>query len=365
MSHRYIFDRSILHSVAGGKSALDIPRLNIRTIDAADAFIKSYGFDLSKSEINEKTWYFHRRAIVLLTEKMGYKLEDIPDEIKDPKKLEDIRQLLLYASSTIPQEKELQKWACAVLRCMHVFVHTENDLFSTFSEEIQSQILTPFHQVIFLNGNTHSTVLKSKIDPSKSVELLGFYEKPFKTSLSTVIKLLAKPEALAMRLLDKLGVRFVTKNLFDTFQVLRFLVEEDIMSFAHIMPDQSSNNLYPVDLFVEICEELRQRNTDISDEEINKLFEQRLEQSQDKDKLFRKENKYTSDNYRFIKFITRKLIHIKVEGKEQFSFFYPYEIQIMDKKAFETIQSGPAEHMAYKERQLEAAKKRIFPEVNT
>jgi hypothetical protein len=364
MPQRFIFESSILNSVVGGRSAIDIPNLNIHSLDAASAFISSYGFNFSNLHDVDKLWYYHRRALVLMIEKLGIAETTIPEKLRDRKLLGDIRELLVIASSRNPDEANLQKWSCALLRCIHVFVHAENDLFSTFSEEIQSQILTPFQDCIVHDGTTHRTFLKAGaengLDP---IELLGFEVKPFKTSSSTVIKLLAKPDALAMKIFDKLGVRFVTRNLFDTFQVVRFLVKENVISFPHIMPDQSSNNLYPVDLFMEVCDDLSHRLDTLDEKTIQEIFEQKLKDGAENAKLFRKENFFSGADYRFIKFISRKLIHIKPEGsKEAFSFFYPFEVQIMDQGALSQILSGPSEHQAYKERQRTAARQRLFPE---
>lgn len=364
MPQRFIFDSAILNSVVGGRSAIDIPKLNIHSLEAATAFISSYGFDITLPSDEEKLWYFHRRAIVLINEKLGFPEDDIPELLRDRKQLLDLRRLLLLASTLDPQEYGLQKWACAILRCMHVFVHSENDLFGSFSEQIQSQILGPFEKCIINDGNTHRTFLKSTHLDLDPIELLGFEVKPFKTSSSAVIKLLAKPDALAMNIFDKLGLRFITRNLFDSFQVVRFLIRENLISFPHVMPDQSSNNLYPVDLFMNVCDELAQRLDILDEAAIEAAFNSRLADQGENVKFVRKENYFSAADYKFIKFISRKLIQTKADGQqESFRFFYPFEIQIMDKSAHERVLTGPSEHEAYKERQREAARKRLFPEM--
>lgn len=365
MSQRFIFDSSMLNSVVGGHSAIDMPRLSIHSLEAASSFLLSYGFDITNESEVEKLWYYHRRALVLMFEKLGFNEAEVPELFRDPKLLGDIRQLLIHASSQDPEQKDMQRWACAILRCIHVFVHAENDLFSSFSEEIQSQILTAFQNCTWHDGNTHRTFLKSSGENSELIELLGFEVKPFKTSSSTVIKLLAKPDALAMKIFDKLGVRFVTRNLFDTFQVVRFLVRENIISFPHIMPDQSSNNLFPVDMFMKVCDDLAHRLDTLDEESIQKAFDQKILEEGDKMNFLRKENVFSGQDYKFIKFISRKLIHIRPQGgKEAFSFFYPFEVQIMDQAAHERVLSGPSEHQAYKERQRNSARKRLFPDLS-
>lgn len=367
---RLDFDDSYLSSVAGGRSAIDISRLNIHSLTEAESFIKSYGYDIEDQEDLNRLWYFYRRALVLLTEKLLIPISDIPEIFHDRKKIGDIRYLLIYASSRDPKDSQLQKWSCAMLRCMHVYVHAETDLFSHFAEDIQKQILSAFESVVVNDGAHHKTLLKSfHKEGHPEIELHKFEMKAFKNSSSTVIKLLAKPEALAMRLFDKIGVRFVTNSIFDSFQVIRFLVEENIISYAHVIPDQSSNNIFPVDLFINVCQELEKKKQQLVAgggaplelTEIELALKQAIsKKSSDEIKMFKKENIYSSENYRFIKFITRKLITIQPEGKAKFSFFYPYEVQIVEKDTYFLASSGPSEHRSYKERQLEAAKARLF-----
>ncbi len=358
MPFRFDFNPDVLNTVAGGRSVLDMPRLHIHTDEAAKSFIESYGFSLSNEHSVQQLFYFHRRAVVLMTERLGFQLADIPEKIREPKKIEDLLSLLRMASQSRAEDQMImQKWSCAILRCMHVFVHAESDLFSAFSHEIQKQIITPFQNAVRMDGSNHKPYLVSSADENQRVELLDFEVKPFKTSTSAVIKLLAKPDAVAMRIYDKLGVRFVTKDLFDSFQVIRFIVEQNLMSFPHIMPDQSSNNLYPADLFVQVCEKAKGMPEAKDRVALQKIFDDEMIHAG----IFRKPNDQSSKDFKFIKFITRKLIHIQPEGKERFSFFYPFEVQIMDEKSRAESQKGVAVHEAYKERQKSAARLRLFP----
>lgn len=359
----YSFDASSLSVVAGGASALDRKALNIHGLDEAESFLRSYGYNISKNDELERLWYFHRRALVLMSEKLRIDLNEMPAELKSREALKDVRYLLIYASQT--ENKELQKWACALLRCMHVFVHAETDMFSHFSEEIQKQILMPFENSIRHEGRLYLRSFQKEGHPD--IELLEFQTKPYKTSSSTVIKLLAKPDALAVKIFDKLGLRFVTRSVFDSFQVIRFMVDENLISFPQIMPDQSSNNMYPVKEFLEVCEKLEKKHKlehRLASEKIDRLLVQRLKTNQSAFLgLFRKENPYSSHDFKYIKFICRQLIKIEsVHGGKPFSFFFPFEVQIMNEESFKQIQSGESEHSAYKNRQIQAAVKRLFPE---
>lgn len=359
----YFFDESSLAVVAGGASALDRPNLHVHSLEEAESFLKSYGYNIHNHENLERLWYFHRRAMVLMQEKLKIDMTSLPEVLRSKEHLIDIRKLLIYASQN--EDKNLQRWSCALLRCMHVFVHSETDLFSFFSQEIQTQILAPFEQSIVQEEKLFLKAYKKESHPK--VELIGFQTKPFKTSSSTVIKLLAKPDAVAMKIFDKIGVRFITKTVFDSFQVIRFLVEENLISFPQIMPDQSSNNMYPVEEFLAVCQKLQKKHgheQKLSSDKIDRLLMSKLKSSQSAFLgLFRKENPFSSQDFKYIKFITRKLIQIEANGPgKTFSFFYPFEVQILNEAAHKKMQSGESEHASYKNRQVDAAVKRLFPE---
>lgn len=357
----YKFNFEELSVVAGGQSVLDQPRLNIHNMNEADSFLKSYGYDISVEKDRVNLWYFHRRALVLLTSKLKFAENEIPEVVRVPEKLEDLRNLLIWASS--PKDDSLQRWSCAMLRCIHVFIHSESDLFSSFSEEIQKQVLSSFEQCVVQQEKLYLRSFKK--EGHARVELCSFQTKPFKTSSSSVIKLLAKPDAVAMKIFDKVGVRFVTNTIFDSFQVIRFLVEENLMSYAHIMPDQSSNNLYPVNEFIRVCEKMNEKHgteQTHSPEKIDRLLKAHLK-SQTKTgflKLFRKSNPFSANDFQYIKFISRKLIRVETSPGKEFSFFYPFEVQIMNLETYSKMQGGDSEHDSYKNRQIEAARKRVL-----
>jgi uncharacterized protein (TIGR04562 family) len=356
----FSFSRSTLDCVVGGRSALDLSRLEIFTKSEAREFVQTYGYDLDNPAERDELWATHRRALAMIREQLLDEGEEVPAEISDPTMLDDLSDLLLMASSREPGTAHLQKWACALLKVMHVYVHLRNDLFSAFRDEIQRQILKPLEAVISVEEG------RTFINASERFELGRFEVKPFKTTASSVIKLLARPERVALTLLDKLGVRFVTKNVFDSFRIVRFLIDSHIVSYPHIIPDQSSNTLYPLNLFVEAMDELEHsqaKEGSISDAVIEdwlkKSFEDHAARAEFKEKL----NQFSGPDHRFIKFINRKLITVNV-GSEQaqrsFRFFYPFEIQIMDEATWHKNLSGPTAHDQYKERQRKRARERAF-----
>lgn len=367
MNIDFSFQTPVFNCVVGGVSVLDIPRLNVSDKDQARQFVLAYGYDLNAFSDREQLWASYQRAISMIQDHLLESNEKIPAEIATQEALGDLGQLLIFASEKSLESRELRKWACAILRVMHVYVHLKNDLFSAFNDEIQGQILNPIQESI---ESVNDKIILGRSHRFGDVELSKFNIKPFKTTSSSVIKLLARPERVALTLLDKLGVRFVTSNVFDSFRVIRFLVEHHIISFAHIIPDQSNNTLYPLNTFLEVMKEVEAENKIISnadwpgrEAELEERLSESLKKSKDQAQYLEKENQFSGDGYKFIKFINRKLITVNVgigQNARPFRFFYPYEIQIMDHATFLKNQSGPMAHDEYKSRQRIKARERVF-----
>ncbi len=371
------FDANLLSVLVGSHSVIDLPGLHLKSTQQAFDFIKAYGFDLSLDEDRAKIKYIYRRALVFLIQTLGFEESKIPDAIKDLDQTQNIENVLLWASQTSligntqdldlasTPSRELQKWSCAILRVMHAFVHAENDLFHFYSEEVQKQILTPFEEHVVSGGDKGRFYLRHPNDGinEKSIELCGFEVKPYKTSVSSVLKLLAKHDVHMMSLYDKIGVRFVTQTLTDAFRVLQYLINHNILSLAHIMSGQTSNNLFPVDLFIKMAGDFAPTKwKELSAQEIDQflLIAKKEYMANPNHTLFPKENIFSSPDYEFMKFVTRKLIKISGSG---FQFFYPFEVQIMTQNGYKSSFQGSAEHGQYKKRQISAAKKRVFPEL--
>ncbi|HVK61354.1 MAG TPA: TIGR04552 family protein [Bdellovibrionales bacterium] len=361
------FNRQVLDCVIGGVSAIDTPRLNIHTRDEAKQFITAYGYDLDSPGDTELLWGIHRRAVALIQEQFLNEGENIPMDVADPTTLGDLSKLLILASSRLEAHHELQKWSCAVLRVMHVFVHLRNDLFSAFRDQIQASLLKPLQDAIVVDDIAGKSVLGPN-EPRGGIQLHKFEIKPFKTTASSAIKLLARSERVALSLLDKIGVRFVTRSLFDSFRVVRFLVDQHLISYPHIIPDQSANTLYPINLFLEVMEELKaieKRGEVVDDNVVREALMAHLAESKDQANYLEKLNEFSGPDYRFLKFINRKLVTVTIgEGgdKKPFSFFYPYEVQIVDVETYSRNMSGPMAHDAYKDRQRRKARARVLGE---
>lgn len=340
-----------LRTVLSGDSAIDFNRLEISNLEHANQFIQSYGYNATKSEDVEEIWGIHRKSVSLIREHLMEEGERIPDELADPSLLGEIGNLLVLASqkSESGVSAENQRWACAILKVMHAYAHVKNDLFSQFSDQIQDQVLKRFK-----NHITEDPAFGIRLGTGEgAIALHKFDVKPFKRTSSSVIKLLSKKQAVAINLLDRLGIRFVTKNIFDAFRVTDFLLKENVVNFPNVMPEQSHNNLYPVNLLLEAMKE------NPNAENVNDILQKKIENSQVRAEFKVKENEFSSSNYRFMKFISRQLIEVELGGKA-IHFFFPFEVQIVDYETYIANLSGPEAHDEYKKRQKVAARLRVF-----
>jgi uncharacterized protein (TIGR04552 family) len=352
------FPEQELSVVIGGTSALDLTGLHLHETPDIEKFVAAYGYNLNNEADRTALIIIYQRALELIKSDLLDEREKIPEQFLRPPQDATLSDLLRLASEK--NNIENQKWACAILRVMHVFVHLRNDLFSAFREEIQTQILKPFKEAIQNDELGGGVILGSGRDFG-DVGLHRFEIKPFKTTSSSAIKLLAHRNRMAMTLFDKLGVRFVTRNLGDAFRVTRFLLNHHLISFPHIIASESNNTMYPLPLFLEVVKVGVAKN--LSPEKMEALFQERLKSLQGAPEFLDKENEFSDPNYRFIKFITRKLVVADINSRrknEAFRFFYPFEVQIMDHDTWIRNMAGPMAHSVYKDRQRRRARMRVF-----
>ena len=362
MEINFKFDANMLESLVGGKSILELESLKIQNLEQAYNFLKAYGFDVTKAADEKQLWIYLRRAVTYIQTELLKSDELIPEIISDPNKLQNIANILIYASVRDEKDYSLQRWACAVLKVMHVLVHLDNDLFTQHSIKIQEQILETVRHHI--HKDPIAGIFLGAPSTADRIALQKFVVKSFKSSTSSVTKLLAKPEAVAFTLLDKIGIRFVTKHLFDTFRVMRYLIQNNLISFPHNIPDQSINTLYPINLFLEVMENFTTHEV-ISIEQVDRALEEKMNQASERAEFKDKFNQFSSKDYRFMKFINRKLIKIELpldsSGKlKELSFFYPFEVQIIDYQTYLKNISGDSSHEKYKQRQKERARTRVL-----
>ncbi len=360
MSENLYFRRQGLMSMIGGVSVLDAPRLSVRDMEQAERFINNYGYDWKSESDQADIYSYFRQAVAFLQDKFVEPEAEPLSNFYSRHEIKDVRDLLIAASSRDSESSELQRWSCATLKVIHIMAHLNNDLYNIFDKEIRGQILTPIQNFVKEDPIQGATFIQNE---HEKIRLNKFEFKPVKDQSSAIIKLLAKRNLVALNILDRIGVRFVTKNTFDIFKVLRFLMNNSLVSYPHCIVNESINTVYPVNLFLEAMDTLRAKGSKDSGQEISEMLNKKLDDRGDQAEFRNKENVFTDPDYKFIKFISRKLVRINIErnGKtERVQFFYPFEVQILGYETYLNNMRGPLSHAEYKKRQEKSAKLRLF-----
>jgi uncharacterized protein (TIGR04562 family) len=358
MSVSYQFRRHTLETLLGGVSPLDLAQISVDSVEEAQNLLHNYGYDWNDEEDRRQLISFYHKALVFLKSEMMEETDKIPDPIGDFNQFKDLRQLFVFASEKNGAPLDLRRWSCALLKAMHVIVHFSHDMYSIFPAEIKKQILGPIEQCLVSDPVAGATMLK-KSSEEELIKLYKFEQKPVKDFRSSIVKLLAKKKLIALNLYDNIGVRFVTRNIFDSFRVARFLMKNSLVSSLQGINDQAVNTIYPVNLFLEVMDNLRTKNDDLDSAQVDALLEKKLQEHGERAEYITKDNHFSGEGYTFMKFVCRKLIRVNVNGADH-RFFYPFEVQIMTKEAYlESIQGDQA-HAAYKQRQKQSARIRLF-----
>ena len=346
---------TILEVVLGARYTIDLPKMNIKDREEALQFIFTYGYDISDYKDSETLWRSHRTAIEVLEDEVLDIDESLPAAIRNREELQDFTSLLLAASQS--EDEALQKYACAILRVMHIIIQLENDLFTSFKDDIKYQILRPIQEHIF-KGEGDAVYLGE----NHEIELVKFSVKPLKQTKSGVIKLLAKDEVLAMTLLDRVGVRIITKTVYDIFKVVSYLIENNVISFPHTLGGTVKNLICPVEIYNDVLGSVDfSLNSEEGEKKINELLNTKVKEWESQGGEFSTRNKFTSKDFKFLKFISRRFLKIdRGPNKDPLNFFYPFEVQILDEKTHKENEGTQASHAAYKERQRRAARRRVL-----
>jgi uncharacterized protein (TIGR04562 family) len=344
-----------MQAVIGGHSAIDVPRMTIRSLDGAEAFLVSYGLPWSEAASRRDLALLRSEAIAFLDEEMLRGLGDlrIPPVVRDE---HDIRRLLLMASREDPDETQL--WACSMLRVMHTLAHARSPLADRFGPEIREQILGRFEPHLRL-GAGGLQLGKGR----EAVPLVRFEAKPPKPLRSVTLKLLHKVENVASDIFDRIGVRFVTRERFDALLVVRYLRTHHVMMFANIKPSRSRNTLIDMDWIkceVDRLEALVEAG-EITEAQRTDTLRALVRERPLPDVVVRSDNPFSAVDYRSIQFTCRQWIRV-MEGPDtqDLGFFFPFEVQILDQDAWEQSRSGLAAHDIYKARQREAVRRRVL-----
>jgi uncharacterized protein (TIGR04562 family) len=389
-TERFEFPWPIFKVVLEGLSILDVPRLQLKTMEEATNFIQAYGFDPNNPEDVDLIWNFFDDAIIFIEKSLADpEFPRMPEHLRSRKVITDIRRILLLASD--PTFGADQVWCCAILRTMHVLVHLAHDPRLKFFEQVQNQVLGRLDNYLYVDSTDGATYLGTK-EEGGGIKLLFFKKKDRKDREREIIKLLHKADNLVEEIYDRIGFRLVTETKFDAIRAVRLLLERNIISLPNVRPGRSRNRLIDMNRLrgeLDRIFALLKKNPEPPAGELDKML-RRLERRIGFRRIGRSLiNPHSSEFYRAIQFTCRELVKIRnplfqmytalqkklenIHGgmqilNETFSkppkpndyVFFPYEIQIMDVKAYADSIFGKSNHEEYRRKQLETARNRVF-----
>lgn len=405
IKRRFDFRWETLDVIIGGKSTIDSrDGFFIRDAQEARDFIGHYGFDLQNPiEYAEVFGHYHesinfiRRYFLKPDNPDGLKIE-VPRKILELTKIED---LFLLASYHYPGQKQdeagknLRNWSCAILKVMHTLAHMDQDIRAPYFPDIQKQILDRFYKHIYRDEKGCLFLGENAQDPLR-VNLVNFETKPKKSRDSTLMKLLHKSENAAEDIFDRVGIRFITESKVGVLQVVRYLKARMVVMAPNIKPSRSRNTLIDIEKFKITLNEVLAVfvHEGGTESDLIKKLESLIVDPETglTANALSETNRHSSQSYRSIQFTGRQLIKLKnplyKELKElkakikhqslpdsvsaliekidlkylqgEITFFFPYEVQLVDEMSHRENEEGRAAHKEYKKAQQQAAMKRVM-----
>ena len=267
---------------------------------------------------------------------------------------------------------------------MHIISHLDNDVRLENFHFAREQIFARFDEFVEAAGKRRWRFGSG----SNAVPLVRYIKKQRKERNSIIIKLLSKPQTVVEEIYDSLGFRFVTENRFDAYRLIQAMVASGAISAPNIQPGRSVNSLLPFDHVKSSVEAIV---SELEDGKISQRIAQKKIQTLEQEGLIplgSLRNPFSSSWYRAVQMTCRQLIvapdptfkfwnqirskfesskggpeilkKIPMVFREKRTFYYPFEIQIMDKESYVESIGGRSRHREYKARQRLMARNRVL-----
>jgi len=356
---KFSLNWSYLNAIANGVSAIDLGALALRNLHDARQFVREYGFDLDQPAAPRLIRQAHAEAVDFICQTFltPEQAALIPAEVRSP---DDPLQLLVYASLRGQQVDLRRMWACAVLKVMHGIFYIDNNLKLRHFHAIRSQVFGSLDEVILRDGEHYFLT-----DGEICLPLLHYDRKNNKGRNSILLKLLQKAAYLAADIFDHLGVRLVFATRFECLLALRALQRAHLLSVTNVDAGRTRNTLLDLEAAKQIFNQYRSRLAASDSYPAELLRQMDAELAEQAQPLTRCDNPHSGSGYNSVQVTVRKMIHVQQldaapEQDYDVGFFFEYEIQLMDADSYQRSLTGPASHDAYKKRQVDTARTRVF-----
>lgn len=323
VSELTLADTDAVRLLLRGDSVIDWHRLNYADHAEVDRFLRLNEFDPENDEEMARLEDVRTDAVEYLSRAFAMA---IPDEVAGDL---PARDLFLVASSHGPH----QKWACVVLKVMHI-IHHINGRAGLLKMSVSDEII--FREV-------ELKVMQVVEQLRAAGAPLTEWEWSRKPRDSQITKLLAKRSTLAANIYDKLRFRLIVPAPDDLVPMIATLTRQ-LIPFNYVIPGESVNQL--VDL--------------------QQFLQDRLESGPTPSEPY---NEFSGPEYRIINFVAdlplrieRLVPRTEIPPSTAHVVFVLTEFQLADKATALRNESGASSHEAYKARQNERVRMRLFRE---
>ncbi|MFT7623051.1 MAG: hypothetical protein ACI9WU_002228 [Myxococcota bacterium] len=323
-----------------GGSVIDWHRLGFEDAYDVRQFLRVNGVHWESPEDTNRVRDLLRTSAEYLQRELGL---TVPEAIW---RAEQIESPFLIASETDhPDQKE----ACILLKVMHTVNHMH-------ARELRLALSLPEVEVFSrVEDHVQRALATVKADGYPIFEVEGSR----KTQSSTVTKLLSKRRATAAQILDRLRFRVIVEDRMDLPLVLAELTRR-LIPFNYVVPEETTNELIDFASYARSLPHLAG--------ELDRLqFALKLEAA---DPLRPDINECSADTFRMLNFVidwplrVRDVLerpsnaHLRHLGH---LIFLNVEFQMFDRVTWEANEANTAaSHNAYKERQRDRVRARLF-----
>ena len=163
--------------------------------------------------------------------------------------------------------------------------------------------------------------------------------------------------------------RQVFATRFECLLALRTLQRAHLLSVTNVDAERTRNTLLDLEAAKQIFNKYRAQIEHSDDYPFELLQTMDAELADLAQPQTRCDNPHSGSGFNSIQVTVRKMIHVQpdhpnsgadAELEYDVGFFFEYEIQLMDQASYARSLAGPASHDAYKRRQIDTARTRVF-----
>lgn len=374
-AQRFSLNWTYLNAITRGVSVIDMGALALRNLVDARQFAREYGYDIEQPGVLDYLRRIQREALAFVREQFLSPAQQalLPPELEDDSQP---LQMLVLASQRSHRFEPSRLWACAVLKVMHGLFYIDNNLKLRHFAAIRQQVFAGLDEVIQVEGEQQYLS-----DGRICLPLVHVDRKRNKGRHSILLKLLQKPEYVAADIHDHLGVRLTLNTRIECLLALDLLRRAHLVTLTNLEISRTRNTL--VDLLA--AKEVFTRHRAEIDR--SQGYPHALLQQMDQElagisqRQAQRDNPHSAADFQSLQLTVRKMIHLPaaelgsaqernasadslndglIASSGDISFFFAYEIQLLDAASFEKSQQGAASHEAYKQRQVETARRRVL-----